>query len=82
MPGTNEKWQVASKTLLVKKVLVYGFAATNQDGEGGPVVEPEGGVVDVAMFELEISGETSERTIHLGAWWMLLVPWTPSSVGK
>ena len=47
MSGTNEKWQVASKILLLKKVLVYGFAATNQDGDGGPVVEPEGGVVDM-----------------------------------
>ena len=64
MPGTNEKWQVASKTLLVKKVLVYGFAATNQDGEGGPVVEPEGGVVDVALLGLEEAGEASERVEH------------------
>ena len=64
MSGTNEKWQVASKTLLVKKVLVYGFGAAHQDGEGGPVVEPEGGVVDVALLGLEVAGEASERTIH------------------
>ena len=64
MSGINEKWQVASKTLLVKKVLVYGFGAAHQDGEGGPVVEPEGGVVDVALLALEVSGEASNHLIH------------------
>ena len=37
---------------------------THQDGEGGPVVEPEGGVVDVALLGLEVAGEASERAIH------------------
>ena len=36
-----------------------------QDCKCGPVVEPEGGVVDVAILGLEVSGETSEGTIHL-----------------
>ena len=36
----------------------------HQDGEGGPVVEPEGGVVDVALLGLEVAGEASERAIH------------------
>ena len=37
---------------------------THQDGEGGPVVEPEGGVVDVALLALEVSGEASNHLIH------------------
>ena len=30
-------------------------------------MEPEGGVVNVALLGLEVAGETSKRTIHLQA---------------
>jgi hypothetical protein len=49
-------------------LIKYGLncmSRSYQDSKCGPVVEPEGGVVDVALLGLEVSGETSEGTIHL-----------------
>ena len=52
------------KNTSFKESIGLRLRGSSPDGEGGPVVEPEGGVVDVALLGLEVAGEASERTIH------------------
>ena len=63
MSGLKKKRQVTSENVKLMPRAI-SITTAHQDGEGGPVVEPEGGVVDVALLGLEVAGEASERTIH------------------